>query len=438
MKTGNSAEQQLEEARNEISHLQTQWHEVDNKLQTMIDENEKLKEAIQVHQEAETAAALELESLMNKLDLEYQVRKRAETLAAKMYGENKSWQKQSVMRKKSDGRDSDAKEKALNDALEEVKRLSEELEEEKILNQQKIEELQEIIDSSSDRQDEVDELKRREDQLLFKLRDVTNEKDLLIKKCNQLEDDLVKAKRQPRSLRPAPPPPNIPPPTPIPAPPPPPGVASNGKSLDPLSKLKQLVYQRKAARGALGGKKVNPNERKQVTHGLMVYADAMDEMMQRIKTGNVGLKKVRRYSEIPEGGDYKETEKYGTLGPSASGQFNDGLDDLKEGDVFSALRKGLKPPGTNTLGVSGRKTSEPAVPMHIRQQLRKLHTTDSDDMELEQSNENMLPPSRGLHRNVQCSVRHPKEISPELQKILDAKRAKAKKQQQSVETEESL
>uniref|UniRef100_H2YJX8 Shootin-1 n=1 Tax=Ciona savignyi TaxID=51511 RepID=H2YJX8_CIOSA len=101
LKTEQSIELELQDARNEISTLQFKCKDISDKLDSVLKENEELNETIRMHQEAETTAADEIETLTEKLDVESHVRKRAETLAAKMYGENKSWKKQSIMRKKS-------------------------------------------------------------------------------------------------------------------------------------------------------------------------------------------------------------------------------------------------------------------------------------------------------------------------------------------------
>lgn len=69
----------------------------------------------------------EIKQLEDRFEVETQVRRRAETYAAQMYGDNRAWQKKSMLL--SQGKNNEEK---LASALNEIEKLSQELEKSKL------------------------------------------------------------------------------------------------------------------------------------------------------------------------------------------------------------------------------------------------------------------------------------------------------------------
>lgn len=115
----------------------------------------------------------------------------------------------------------------------------------------------------------------------------------------------------------------------------------------------KLVNERKNARSQQGDDSGSAAKPRKTSTTVNKYGDAMSEMMNRIKQGNVVLKKAnRRFSEVTDSKDLqrnaekirlKNTGKYATIDSRSKSSSDNPEDD----DIFDQFRAGLKPMKTN-------------------------------------------------------------------------------------------
>ncbi|KAM6185313.1 shootin-1 [Rhynchocyon petersi] len=211
-------------------------------------------------------AVEEYEEMQENLELEKDLRKKAESFAQEMLIEQKKLKRQSHLLLQSSAPD-----QQFLKALEENARLTQLLEEERIQHQQKVKELEEQLESESLHK-EIHNLKQQLELL------EEDKKELELKYQNSEEksrnlkhsvDELQKRVNQSENAVPPPPPP------PPPLPPPPP---------NPIRSLMSMIRKRShpSGSGAKKEKAAQPETTEEVTD---LKRQAVEEMMDRIKKG---------------------------------------------------------------------------------------------------------------------------------------------------------
>ncbi|KAM5243684.1 shootin-1 isoform 3-T3 [Hipposideros larvatus] len=245
-------------------------------------------------------AVEEYEEMQVNLELEKDLRKKAESFAQEMFIEQNKLKRQSHLLLQSSAPD-----QQLLKALEENAKLTQQLEQEKIQHQQKVKELKEQLENETlhkeihnlKQQLELLEEDKKELELKYqnseeKARNLKHSVDELQKRVNQSENS-------------APPPP----PSPPPLPPPPP---------NPIRSLMSMIRKRShpSGSGAKKEKAAQPETAEEVTD---LKRQAVEEMMDRIKKG-VHLRPVNQTArpkakpEPPKGSESAVNELKGILG----------------------------------------------------------------------------------------------------------------------------
>ncbi|XP_045659189.1 shootin-1 [Ursus americanus] len=245
-------------------------------------------------------AVEEYEEMQVNLELEKDLRKKAESFAQEMFIEQNKLKRQSHLLLQSSAPD-----QQLLKALEENAKLIQQLEEERIQHQKKVKNLEEQLENAALHR-EIRSLKqqlgileedKRELELKYqsseeKARDLKHSVDELQKRVNQSENSV-------------PPPP--PPPPPLPPPPP-----------NPIRSLMSMIRKRShpSGSGAKKEKAAQPETTEEVTD---LKRQAVEEMMDRIKKG-VHLRPVNQTArpkakpESSKGSESAVNELKGILG----------------------------------------------------------------------------------------------------------------------------
>ncbi|XP_055447702.1 shootin-1 isoform X2 [Psammomys obesus] len=223
-------------------------------------------------------AAEEYEELQENLELEKDLRKKAESFAQEMFIEQNKLKRQSQLLLQSATPD-----QQLGKALHENATLSQQLEEERIQHQQKVKELEEQLESEA--------LHKEMHHLRQQLALLEEDKRELEQRCQSAEerarnlkhsvDELQKRVNQSENSVPPPPPP------PPPLPPPPP---------NPIRSLMSMIRKRSHPGGAKKEKTAQPEAAEEVTD---LKRQAVEEMMDRIKRG-VHLRPVNQARPKPD------------------------------------------------------------------------------------------------------------------------------------------
>ncbi|KAM6182362.1 shootin-1 [Erethizon dorsatum] len=245
-------------------------------------------------------AVEEYEEMQVNLELEKDLRKKAESFAQEMFIEQNKLKRQSHLLLQSTVPD-----QQLLKALDENAKLIQQLEEERIQHQQKVKELEEQLENETlhkeihnlKQQLELLEEDKKELELKYqnseeKARNLKHSVDELQKRVNQSENS-------------APPPP--PPPPPLPPPPP-----------NPIRSLMSMIRKRShpSGSGAKKEKATQPDTTEEVTD---LKRQAVEEMMDRIKKG-VHLRPVNQTArpkakpESSKGSESAVNELKGILG----------------------------------------------------------------------------------------------------------------------------
>uniref|UniRef100_A0A9L0JX91 Shootin-1 n=1 Tax=Equus asinus TaxID=9793 RepID=A0A9L0JX91_EQUAS len=225
-------------------------------------------------------AVEEYEEMQVNLELEKDLRKKAESFAQEMFIEQNKLKRQSYLLLQNSAPD-----QQLLKALDENAKLTQLLEEERIQHQQKVKELQEQLENETlhkeihnlKQQLELLEEDKKELELKYqnseeKARNLKHSVDELQKRVNQSENSV-------------PPPP--PPPPPLPPPPP-----------NPIRSLMSMIRKRShpSGSGAKKEKAAQPETTEEVTD---LKRQAVEEMMDRIKKG-VHLRPVNQTARPKE------------------------------------------------------------------------------------------------------------------------------------------
>uniref|UniRef100_A0A8C4R4Y8 Shootin 1 n=1 Tax=Eptatretus burgeri TaxID=7764 RepID=A0A8C4R4Y8_EPTBU len=288
-------EKQVSDLQEENTRLGEQLKECQSKIETLVEQlqNEQAEQACLVEKLAEKDATLkkynrvstlaldEFTELNEKLNLEQELRQKAENYAHKMMVEKKQAQRQTQVLSNNACPNA-----VLAQALEDVSTMAARLEEEHKLREKFERDLQAQIDGSALRH-ELD-LLRPQLQIAEEQRcEAAAQASQAEEQARNLEQKLGKLQKRVEELEkshllPTPPPP--PPPTPPPLPPP----------LSPHNPLKSLMAMLKGrSAGQTGGSRRNASGPSPTDEFESVRQKAVDEMMQRIKQG-VQLRAVTR------------------------------------------------------------------------------------------------------------------------------------------------
>ncbi|XP_036121689.1 shootin-1 [Molossus molossus] len=245
-------------------------------------------------------AAAEYEEMQVNLELEKDLRKKAESFAQEMFIEQNKLKRQSHLLLQSSAPD-----QQFLKALNENAKLTQLLEEERIQHQQKVKELEEQLENETLHK-EIHNLKQQVELLEEDKKELESKYQSSEEKARNLKhsvDELQKRVNQSENSVPPPPPP------PPPLPPPPP---------NPIRSLMSMIRKRSHPGGS-GGKKekaAQPETTEEVTD---LKRQAVEEMMDRIKKG-VHLRPVNQTArpkaqpESSKGSESAVSELKGILG----------------------------------------------------------------------------------------------------------------------------
>ncbi|KFP78561.1 Shootin-1, partial [Acanthisitta chloris] len=213
-------------------------------------------------------AVEEYEELHVNLELEKNLRKKAESFAQEMFIEQNKMKRQSQLLLQNSAPD-----QQLLKALDDNAKLTQTLEEERLQHQQKIKELEEQLENQA--------LHKEISRLKQQLELLEEDKKELELKCQHSEEkarDLKHSvdelqKRIQQSENPVPPPPP-PPPPPLPPPPPP----------NPIRSLMSMIRKRSHSNSNVS-KKEKPPQQESGEEVTDLKRQAVEEMMDRIKKG---------------------------------------------------------------------------------------------------------------------------------------------------------
>ncbi|XP_036915571.1 shootin-1 isoform X2 [Sturnira hondurensis] len=244
-------------------------------------------------------AVEEYEEMQVNLELEKDLRKKAESFAQEMFIEQNKLKRQSCLLLQSSAPD-----QQLLKALDENARLTQLLEEEKIQHQQKVKELEEQLENETLHK-EIHNLKQQLELLEEDKKELESKYQNSEEKARNLKhsvDELQKRVNQSENSVPPPPPP------PPPLPPPP----------NPIRSLMSMIRKRShpSGSGAKKEKAAQPETTEEVTD---LKRQAVEEMMDRIKKG-VHLRPVnpaprpKAQPESSKGSESAVNELKGILG----------------------------------------------------------------------------------------------------------------------------
>ncbi|XP_017399277.1 shootin-1 isoform X1 [Cebus imitator] len=211
-------------------------------------------------------AVEEYEEMQVNLELEKDLRKKAESFAQEMFIEQNKLKRQSHLLLQSSVPD-----QQLLKALDENAKLTQLLEEERIQHQQKVKELEEQLENETLRK-EIHNLKQQLELLEEDKKELESKYQNSEEKARNLKhsvDELQKRVNQSENSVPPPPPP------PPPLPPPPP---------NPIRSLMSMIRKRSHPSGS-GAKKEKPTQPETTEEVTDLKRQAVEEMMDRIKKG---------------------------------------------------------------------------------------------------------------------------------------------------------
>uniref|UniRef100_A0A9L0T6M7 Shootin-1 n=1 Tax=Equus caballus TaxID=9796 RepID=A0A9L0T6M7_HORSE len=274
-------------------------------------------------------AVEEYEEMQVNLELEKDLRKKAESFAQEMFIEQNKLKRQSYLLLQNSAPD-----QQLLKALDENAKLTQLLEEERIQHQQKVKELQEQLENETLHK-EIHNLKQQLELLEEDKKELESKYQNSEEKARNLKhsvDELQKRVNQSENSVPPPPPP------PPPLPPPPP---------NPIRSLMSMIRKRShpSGSGAKKEKAAQPETTEEVTD---LKRQAVEEMMDRIKKG-VHLRPVNqtaRPKEKPDSSKGSESAVnelkgiLGTLNKSSSSRSIKSLDtENSETELERILRR---------------------------------------------------------------------------------------------------
>ncbi|CAG5118507.1 unnamed protein product, partial [Candidula unifasciata] len=228
------------------------------------------------------AACKEYEDLQKQFELEYTGRTQVEKMANNLYAEREAARRQSAMLMKDIGNDN-----KLMEALIEVEDVTTKMEAMKAELENKIKALQDELKAQKESsgvdnlEREIVQLTQERDSLLQRLEEAEHSSEELRSQYSLLTNQYADLEKKYDNVT------NIVPPRPPPPPPPPP-ISKTGGFLAKITGGKKRKIQQQLA---LGGAEVSKD-----------YSKAVDEMMKRIKQGNIGLRPVlkKRTKSCPE------------------------------------------------------------------------------------------------------------------------------------------
>ncbi|BFY98239.1 hypothetical protein BsWGS_01279 [Bradybaena similaris] len=234
------------------------------------------------------AACKEYEDLQKQFEIEYAGRTQVEKMAHNLYVERETACRQSAMLMKDIGDNN-----KLMEALIEVEDVNKNMGTMKFELEQKIKSLQDELTALKERsgidglESEILRLIQERDSLLQRLEEAEKTTGELRSQYSLLTSQYADLEKKFDNVI------NIPPPRPPPPPPPPP-ISKTGGFLAKITGGKKRKIQQQLA---LGGADVNKD-----------YSKAVDEMMKRIKQGNIGLRPVLKTRTA--GGDFGDEADY--------------------------------------------------------------------------------------------------------------------------------
>ncbi|XP_060027198.1 shootin-1 isoform X2 [Erinaceus europaeus] len=273
-------------------------------------------------------AVEEYEEIQVNLELEKELRKKAESFAQEMFIEQNKLKRQSHLLLQSSVPD-----QQLLKALEENAKLTQLLEEERLQHQQKVKNLEEQLESETLNK-EINNLKQQLELLEEDKKDLELKCQTSEEKARNLKhsvDELQKRVNQSENSVPPPPPP------PPPLPPPPP---------NPIRSLMSMIRKRShtSGTGAKKEKAAQPETTEEVTD---LKRQAVEEMMDRIKKG-VHLRPVNQTArpkakpESSKGPDSAVNELKGILGTLNKSTSSRSLKSLESENTETELERILR------------------------------------------------------------------------------------------------
>ncbi|ELW71005.1 Shootin-1 [Tupaia chinensis] len=254
-------QKQMKELRDQIVSVQEE-----KKILAIELENLKSKLVEVIEEVLSMLAVEEYEEMQVNLELEKDLRKKAETFAQEMFIEQNKLKRQSHLLLQSSVPD-----QQLLKALDDNAKLTQLLEEERIQHQQKVKELEEKLENETLHK-EIHNLKQQLELLEEDKKELESKYQNSEEKARNLKhsvDELQKRVNQSENSVPPPPPP------PPPLPPPPP---------NPIRSLMSMIRKRShpSGSGAKKEKATQPETTEEVTD---LKRQAVEEMMDRIKKG---------------------------------------------------------------------------------------------------------------------------------------------------------
>uniref|UniRef100_A0A8C5Q976 Shootin-1 n=1 Tax=Leptobrachium leishanense TaxID=445787 RepID=A0A8C5Q976_9ANUR len=279
-----AAQREKQTASSELDDLRSRLLDFIEEINTTKKENVTLRKEVsdqrkllQKYNRVSMLAVEEYEELQTNLEMEKDLREKAESLAQEMYIEQKKLKRQSQLLLQSS-----VPSEQLLKALEENAKLTQALEEERMRHQQKVKELEEKLD---------------QDRLLMEIESLRRQLDLLEEDRKDLESKYLSSESTIRNLKHSvdalqkrvqqaenPPPPPPPPPPPLP-PPPPSAIQSFISMIRKKPSISANASKKESAAQTASGNIVD------------IKKQAVDEMMARIKDG-VRLRPVQNVNRL--------------------------------------------------------------------------------------------------------------------------------------------
>ncbi|XP_051002817.1 shootin-1 isoform X1 [Acomys russatus] len=257
---------ELEDLKSKLAEVTEEVNKVKQEKAVLNSEVLEQRKVLEKCNRVSMLAVEEYEELQVSLELEKDLRKRAESFAQEMFIEQNKLKRQSHLLLQSSLPD-----QQLLKALDENSKLIQQLEEERIQHQQKVKELEERLESEALHK-EIHSLRQQLELLEEDKRELEQKYQGAEEKARNLKhsvDELQKRVNQSENSVPPPPPP------PPPLPPPPP---------NPIRSLMSMIRKRSHPSGGSAKKEkaTQPETAEEVTD---LKRQAVEEMMDRIKKG---------------------------------------------------------------------------------------------------------------------------------------------------------
>ncbi|XP_073412666.1 shootin-1 isoform X2 [Dendrobates tinctorius] len=350
----------LEEIRSKLVDLMEEVNSTRKENITLNKETFDQRKLLEKYNRVSVLAVEEYEELQSSLEMEKDLRAKAESLAQEMYIEQSSLKRQSCLLLQSITPD-----QQLLKALDENARLTHSLEEAEIRHQLKVKELEEQLQEAKLRK-EAQSLKKQLEILEEEKKDLecrVQSAETAVKDLKHCVDELQKRLHQAEKAA-APPPP--PPPPPLPPPPPP----------NPIRSLMSIIRKKPSVSAAA----VKPDVALQPDseNAGDLKRQAVEEMMDRIKRG-IHLRPVQQTLRVrtqvtrPEPGS-------ATLAPAPpAASMEEDIVDKPSGTAVQELREILDclgpTPSRSRLGTTVPASTESELERILR---RRKVTTEQD------------------------------------------------------------